>query len=74
MVLGARHGIVGGGARHHQAGGGKNAVAMGALNRFIDFDGCAEVVGGDDELLQSTRRPEAGSKIEAQQFGSTQIR
>jgi hypothetical protein len=37
--LGARHGIMGGGARHHQAGGGENAALMGAFDRFVDFDG-----------------------------------
>ena len=40
-----------GGAGHHQAGGGQDAVAMGALDRLVDFDGGAEVVGGDDQLL-----------------------
>ena len=49
--LGARHGIGGGGTGDHQAGGGQNPIAMGPFDRFIDFDGSAEVVGGDDELF-----------------------
>ena len=37
MALARAHRIGGGGAGHHQAGGGENAVAMGALDRVIDF-------------------------------------
>ena len=43
-------------ARHHQAGGGQNAVAMGALDRLVDFDGGAEIIGGDDQLPQIRKR------------------
>ena len=44
MAARARHRIGGGRARHHQAGGGENAVPMRALDRVIDFDGGAEIV------------------------------
>ena len=37
---------------HHQAGGGEDAVAVGTLHRFVDFQRRAEIVGGDDEMLQ----------------------
>ena len=40
---GAGHRIGRGRAGHHKAGGGQNPVAMGALDRFIDFDSGAEI-------------------------------
>ena len=61
--LGARHGVGGGGARHHQAGGGQNAVAMGAFDRLIDFDGGAEIVGGDDELFHRAQETIMSSRF-----------
>ena len=64
--LGARHRIGSGGARHHQAGGGENAVAMGPLDRFVDFDGSAEIVGGDDEVFQITLPLREGRNLRAQ--------
>ena len=40
-------------AADHQAGRGQDAVAMRDLDRFVDRDVVAEVVGGDDERLQT---------------------
>ena len=40
-------------AADHQAGGRKDAVAVGDLDRLVDRDVVAEVVGGDDESLQT---------------------
>ena len=62
----------------HQARGAQDAVAMCALDRFIDFGRGAEIVGGDDDALQrslslsipaasrstsQTSRPERGCTI-----------
>ena len=44
------HGVGAAGRRHHQAGGGQDAVAMSDLDRFIDLRRGAEVIRGDDQL------------------------
>ncbi len=44
------HGIGRGRARHHQTGGREDAVFMGARDRFVDFEGSAEVIGRNDKL------------------------
>ncbi len=51
--FGALHGVIGGGTRHHQAGGRQDAITMGAFDRLVDFDSRAEVVGGDDQALHA---------------------
>ena len=53
QCAGAGHRIGGGGARHHQAGGGQNAMAMGALHRFVYLRRRAEIVGGYNQALQA---------------------
>ena len=45
----AAHGIGGGGAGHHQAGGVQDAGAVGALDRLVDRLGQAEIVGGEQD-------------------------
>jgi hypothetical protein len=61
--VGPAYGVLGGGAGDHQAGGGEDAVAVGAFDGVVDGFGEAEVVGGDDEMAgQSTARAQmAGS-------------
>ncbi len=54
--LGAADGVGGAQARHHQAGAGEDALAVALLDRFIDFVGEAEVVGGDDQAAISRAR------------------
>ena len=54
--FGTAYRIVGGGARHHQAGGGENAVFMAMLHGFVDRFGSAEIVRRDDKLLHCLRR------------------
>src|SRR5690349_9206682 len=49
--------FVGGRAIHHQAGGGKNAIAMGTYDGFIDGARPAKVVGVDDEPANRFRAP-----------------
>src|SRR5579883_2939776 len=44
-----RHRIGRGGGRHHQAGAGQDAVAIGALDRLVDRTVAAEIVGTDDQ-------------------------
>jgi hypothetical protein len=56
QIAGAGYGVTGGIARHHQTGGGQDAVAMGALDGFVDRDGGTEVIRRDDQALQRIRR------------------
>ncbi len=42
--------------RHHQAGAGKDAVAVGPFDRFVDRDIEAEIVGTEDQALRRTLR------------------
>ncbi len=44
----ARHRVGRGWPRHHQAGGAQHALAVRLLDRLIDLDAEAEIVGGDD--------------------------
>ena len=53
---GALHGIGCGIARDHQTGGREDAVAMGARDTLVHFDGSAEVVGRDNQLLHVSSR------------------
>src|SRR4051794_1704190 len=46
------HGIRRGRAGHHEAGGREDALAMGALDRLVHFDGQTEVVRRDDDFPQ----------------------
>ena len=59
MVRARRHGIGGGGAGHHQAGGVQDAGAVCALDRLVDRLGEAEIVGGEEDA--SHVRAEAGA-------------
>jgi hypothetical protein len=45
----ATHRIGGSGTGDHQAGGRQNAVAMGALDGFVDALGQTEIVGRDGQ-------------------------
>jgi hypothetical protein len=38
-------------AADHQAGGGQDAVDMGAFNRLVHRHGGTEIVGGDDQAF-----------------------
>ena len=52
-ALRQRHRVGGGRARHHQAGGAQDAVAVRLFDRVVDVFGKAEVVRGDNECAQS---------------------
>ena len=45
----APDGVGRGGRGDHQACGGQDATAVGALHRLIDLEGEAEIVGRDDQ-------------------------
>ena len=44
--------------RDHQACGGENATAMRGLDRIVDLARGSEIIGGDDQALQTTSRRE----------------
>jgi len=50
---GPRHGVVHRRARDHQARRAQYAFAMRLLDRLVDRDVRAEIIGGDDQLLQA---------------------
>ncbi len=56
VLAGKGHGFLKGGLIHHQAGGGENALAVGADDGLVDGGRAAKIVGVDD---QAARR-EAG--------------
>ena len=56
QIAGTGDGIAGRIARHHQTGGGQDAIAMRALDGLVDRDGGTEVIRRDDQVLQGIRR------------------
>ena len=52
ILAGEGHGFLKGGFVHHQAGGGQNALAVGADDGLVDGGGTAEVVGIDDQAAR----------------------
>ncbi len=65
QALGPRHRVGGGGRADHQAGGGQDAARVGDLDRLVDRDVVAEVVGGDDEALHPRKTKNAPPAIRA---------
>ena len=49
----ARHCVGRGGRADHQAGGAQNAVPMGLLDGLVHFGREAEIIGRDDQPLQT---------------------